>query len=528
MDSSKIEKLRIAANQFYLNKYMDLPEMDDADYDPLKDEYTAEGGSVFDLVEWEDDMKRPHKPLPKVEKEQVGDNNLENAVENWIARRNINKKKSHRNYKYDGSSIIACYNEKGQLQSILGTPDCDICIDRTKNCFNMFPHQVTPGIECIQGEFLVDASVYGQKARNKANGLLNSKDMIKELENEGFIRVYQMRFYDGNWSYERLCKELDALPILAKDRKRPTLFNGGIRDEVKFDAYFAPAERIDTATDSIIVEKGWEIDDDLVTDEVKFQVDGIVLYYANPDSYPSPSQSGGYYAFKFYFTEYAVTTITEIVWNKAGSGSWQPKLNFEPVVLNDKNIGQAASGGYPNLVGSKMGKGAKIKVILANMTIPKVIEVLEPSEDYQIPTCGCGRKLNPDTDLFGSGLKCTELDCSQRYEDRVNTFDWWFRYRSEQNPDLDKLSIMKSDMFGVIDLAFNIDRWTSKGRLKDKSLVSEDIYSELHDLLTAAHNSIEVKIWMESHFHFPGLCQSILDINYVTADRILTELFNSI
>lgn len=524
MDSIKIEKLRIAANQFYLNKYMDHPIMEDTEYDPLKDEYETEGGSIFDLVEWEDDMKRTHTPLPKVDKEQVGDNNLENAVENWINKHNIDKKESHRNYKYDGSSIIAYYNEKGQLQKILGTPDCEICIDRTKNCFNMFPHQVTPGIECIQGEFLVDASAYRQKARNKANGLLNSKDMIKDLENEGFIRAYQMRFYDGNWSYKRLCQELDALPILAKDRTRPCdLVDGQVVVDTRFDAYFAPAERIKTATDSIIVEEGLKIDDS-VTDDVKFQVDGIVLYYENPDS----NQSGGYHAFKFYFTEYAITTVTEIVWNKAGSGSWQPKLNFEGVVLNDKEIHQAASGGYPNLVGSKIGKGAKIKVVLANMTIPKVIEVLEPSEDYQIPTCGCGRKLNPDTDLFGSGLKCTELDCSQRYEDRVNTFDWWFRYRAEQNPDLDRSSIMKSDMFGVIDLAFNIDRWTPKGRLKDKSLASEDIYSEMHDLLTTAHNPIEVKIWMESHFHFPGLCQSILDINYVTADKILTELFNSI
>lgn len=522
MDSIKIEKLRIAANQFYLNKYMDHSIMEDAEYDPLRDEYETEGGSIFDLVEWEDDMKRTHTPLPKVEKEQVGDNNLENAVENWINKHNIDKKESHRNYKYDGSSIIAYYNEKGQLQKVLGTPDCEICIDRTKNCFNMFPHQVTPGIECIQGEFLVDASAYRQKARNKANGLLNSKDMIKDLENEGFIRAYQMRFYDGNWSYKRLCQELDALPILAKDRTRPCdLVDGQIIIDTRFDAYFAPAERIKTATDSIIVEKGLEIDDS-VTDNVKFQVDGIVLYYENSAPYPDSSQSGGYYAFKFYFTEYAITTVTEIVWNKAGSGSWQPKLNFEGVILNDKEIYQAASGGYPNLTYMKMGKGAKIKVVLANMTIPKVIEVLEPSEDYQIPTCECGHKLNPETDLFGSGLKCTEIDCSQRYKERMEALNNWLIDRKSKDDSTTAEYLAENEVFILLDFALNIDRWSASSKANDKGMTKDEYYSELVHL----NSPEEFKDWMYKRFYLPGLCASILEISYLTAYKVIKEFIN--
>jgi hypothetical protein len=325
---------------------------------------------------------------------------------------------------------------------------------------------------------------------------------------------------------------------MARDRNRPyDVIDGQLVYDQRFDAYFAPAERIITATDSIIIENGWEIDDDLKTDEVKFQVDGLVLYYGNPwSSQDTVFQQGGYYAFKFYFTESAITTITHVVWNKAGSGSWQPKLNFEPVVLNDKNIGQAASGGYPNLSGCKMGKGAKVRVILANMTIPKIIEVIEPSEDYEYPVCSCGHVLDPKTDLFGTGLKCTELDCSQRYEDRMNTLNWWFNDQMSKDPELTIKSIITNDVFGFLNLSLNIDRWDSKGKRKanassevpleeslDEPVEYKSSVELLNELIDHLHDPIEFRDWIINNFHLPGLCQSILNINYFTAYRVIKE-----
>jgi NAD-dependent DNA ligase len=521
MDSSKIEKLRIAADKFYLNKYPEVPEISDKEYDALEAEYAAEGGSVKSLVSWEKGTKVENKLPIGLNKVAVDDNNLGKAVENFILERTLAAR--YLNFKYDGGSIIGFYHN-GRLQEVRSTPDEAFGIIRTKVFWNIFPHEIEDkSIIAIQGEALVDWTVYGQKARNKANGLLNSVNQDEEAERELFVRVYKVYFTDQDadkecYNYERTYNALKSLPFVTRNRER--LGEDGELHTV-FDLVFAPAwmftpDACPTTplTDIVREYNGHEFHD-------KFQVDGVVLYAA--------SDSGDLVqGFKFYYTESAITTITNVVWNKAGSGSYQPKLNFETVILNDKNISQAASGGYPNLQAMKMGRGAKVRVILSKMTIPKIIEVLEPSEDYQIPVCECGHQLNPDTDCFGSGLKCTELDCSQRYKDRLDTFNWWIPYMIEQHPDWTESDLFRNDIFGVINLAVNIDRWDSNGKRKDKEESSEYLFTDLKELIEVPHSPHDFKVWMESHFHFPGLCQSILDINYLTADKVLKYIFDKL
>lgn len=505
MNSEKLERLKVAANQFYLNKYTDLPTMSDAEYDSLSNEYASEGGSVYDLVEWENDLKRPNKPLPKVEKEQVGDNDLERAVMKY--KHNYNITKSYLNYKYDGSSIIAYYDESGKLKYILGTPDCDICMDRTKNCYRMFPPYVTPGIECIQGEFLVDAEVYGQLARNKANGLLNSKDMTDEVLNEGFIRVYQMRFYDGNWSFDRLESELNKLPAWIKTRVRPSrnTVTGEIENLPREDLIFGTAEVINAPKDAIITEEEYWVDDDYCSDPVQFQVDGVVLY-----------SERGYHAFKFYYTEYQITTVKGIEWNRQSNGGWAPKLRLEPIKLNGKSIARCATGGVPNLIGMRMGKGAKVKVILSNMTIPKVVEVIEPSDNYEFPICECGYQTTKE-DIFGSGVKCQSEHCSARQEIFSDA-------AKDLIGDSSFEDILNSRVFDLLDRLLQVDRVSLKSKFS--RIITED------KLVNAVKNSIindDEDLFYElldRHFHLSSLARSIMHANRGVAFDVLKQLNN--
>lgn len=506
MDSIKVNKLRIAANQFYLGKYLNYPTISDKEYDTLVAEYESEGASVKDLVEWEIDMKKTHTPLPKVAKDQVTDNNLKKAANKYLTEHALAHKfqgafKSYINYKYDGSSIIAYYNEQGKLYQILGTPDQSICCDRTRNCWSMFPHKVTPGIECIQGEFLVDAGYYGQLARNKANGLLNSKDMIDELESEGFIRVYQMRFYDGDWNIERLRSELNKLEVITTNRTRRTTPNEAAK--LCWDKVFGPAEElVDYPTDSIITEQTYDYT------PVQFQVDGVVVY-----------STDGYHAFKFYFTESAVTKVKSVNWILQDNGGWAPKLSIETVTLNGKSISQVASGGAPNLMYMRMGRGASVRVILSNMTIPKIVETIEPSEDYQWPVCECGYQTS-EKDIFGSSVKCGAKDCDRRFR------QWYTPMKQYMDVNIgksDRQYYFVTRFFSLINQAFNIDRWDAKKQFKlENSKLSESImifYDNLRD-----DNELVVKELMTILFNHTDLTRRLLDTNFHVGYRVLREL----
>lgn len=512
METTIIERLKIAANQFYLNKYLDQPTMTDEEYDALVRQYEAEGGSVKELVEWEKGV-RVQNTLPiGLSKISVSDNNLSLAVKDYLESHGIVN--YYLNFKYDGGSIIGFYKD-GKLQEVRSTPDEAFGIIRTKVFWDIFPHEISnKDIIAIQGEALVDSSVYGQLARGKANGLLNSVNQDEEAASELFVRAYKVYFKDNSeYDFDQSCEALKSIPCVVRTRNRRQ--TDGSYAEVE-DLVFSPSinfSYMNCPQDALTSVSNFHTGKEYIDN---FQVDGVVMYFKLENG---ASQVLG---FKFYYTESAITTVTNIVWNKAGSGSWQPKLNFETVVLNDKNISQAASGGFPNLQGMKMGRGAKIRVILSNMTIPKVIEVIEPSEDYQIPTCECGHKLNPDKDLFGSGLKCTELDCSQRYAERYESVTNWLKWRSEQLQISDQEELLKADVFGFLNCCLNIDRWDSKSRCNGGKS-SLDIYNEIIENLPT-WTADDFKLWVENRFYLPGLTHDILNICYFTAFKLIKHI----
>lgn len=388
MDANSIELLKESANRFYLNKVInpEIESITDEEYDKLRVQYESETKlSVKDLVEWDDDISFQHKPLESLDKSAYMPNEIKETIKNDLTGINLYTI----NYKYDGGGIRAYY-KNGLLYKVMSTPDEKFGIDRTKSYFNLFPKRVNPEIESIQGEVVVDYLDYGQKARNQANGLINSKWKQEDVENQALIRVYRLTFHNHkDWDYEFHRKMLDEL-------KNQVIVRNRGEEYVKV---FDVAESLDI--DQIPSEP-------LVTSPSgdRIQVDGIVVY--------TPEWIFGY---KFYYTESALVKVNKINWNyRSENGTYAPVLEFDTVTLNDKEISRCSANGAPKLIASKMGVGSVVRVILAKMTIPKVIEVIEPSEDYQFPKCECGYQLG-EKDILGSSLKCGNLDvCSVRYE----------------------------------------------------------------------------------------------------------------
>lgn len=492
MDATLVEKLKLACNQFYLGKDLDKGLMSDKEFDELRKIYESENGSVKNLVDWDTDITMENEPMEALDKSIAGDNNLSNAVDNYINSEEITE--FYLNYKYDGSSIKAYY-KNGKLEKILGTPDVQFGFLRTKAFWNLFPHEVDPAIKSIQGEVLVDASVYGQLARNKANGLTNSKWKDDEVESEAFIRVYNIQFTDGNWSFDRNKAFLNSLPQIKLSRERR---DANDKLQMHEDIVFDVAEKfgmLSAPKDSIIIES---------ESNTHFQVDGVVMYSLK-----------GVHGFKFYYTESVVTTVEEIEWIHQVNGSFVPKLRLDPIELNEKYIQRVASGGVPNMINNKMGRGAKVRVILANMTIPKVIEVLEPSEDYQFPKCTCGYQLS-EKDIYGSSLKCQNLDevCNSKLlnwipamgvdmlaEDaemiKSCTFEDYFRY----------------GFFWFMNFLY-IDRWDSHNKFKfeDNTPEHKQVVEDILKLIDSQDDK-KFKELFEQNWYFSELNWCTMNIN---------------
>lgn len=490
MNFKEIEKLKLAVNQFYLGKYLDQPGLDDIEFDLLRTEYESTGLSIKDLVEWENKMTLRNLPMTSLNKSIVGNNDLKSAVKDYVK----DFDRYHINLKYDGASICAYY-DRGRLRKILSTPDAKFGIVRTKSFWNLFPKNLEDtSIIYLRGEVVVSHAKHGQLARNIANGLTNSEYKEVEVSKEAFIRIYEIGFKDSmEFDYDRLDYALKNLPTLY--RQNPD----GSSDTMFESAYQLSLDEI--PTDTLVSLRNGD----------NFQCDGVVVY-----------SNKGIKGFKYYFTESAITIVNNINYNFQSNGSYSAVLNIDRVTLNDKSINNVSSNGIPNLISMKMGKGAKVRVILANLTIPKIIEVLEPSENYQFPKCSCGYQMD-EKDIFGSTLKCgNTVNCERRSLAWTNESNYQLINRLRINPEL----TLFNDMLNNFDWWMNIlhiDRWTASSKIY-KGFTKDMLISDLSETIIGNDCDKFERVILNG-FYFSGLNKRLALRNINTAFHVMRELY---
>lgn len=477
--------LAVLANRFYLNLPIsnnpEVPQVSDKEYDELVKKYEAETGkSVKSLVDWDEADKIEREPIEPLIKEKFDPEEIREVIGDTYK-----DKPCRITYKYDGCAIEAEYTREGKLKRILGTPDESFGFIRTDKFWDFFPHQVTPGIHRIFGEVLVSAKQYGQLARNKANGLCNSKYLAEDIKREAIIRVYNMHFYDEGYNYERLLKELEKLPVITRivEGKKVAVFD------------IAEALTADDVTGKPIITEHRGYDE---CEEQVLQVDGYVGYSAD-----------GPLGFKMYYTDYQDVTVKSIDWTyNWDNGSYIPTLTFEPVIINDKTIQRCATGGVPNLINRKMGVGSVVRIILSGGTIPKVEKVISEAEDFQYPVCECGYQLS-EKDVLGSVLKCGNPECSLKlevYRDEIRSHLGWESYEdwNEERTETavfwkrneNKLQdVYDADPFFLIRL-LKIDRFKPEDRVNE--LDEEELAFRAVDLVNKGVELPEIEEYVKN------------------------------
>lgn len=392
--------------------------------------------------------------------------------------------------KYDGTSL-ALY-----LDPTTGTPKKIVTvgnlnldnfgIDQTWKLINFVPRKFPLGIVAIQMEAVIDTTRMTEdpeRARQKANGLINSKYCDDEINNLLTLRAY--RYYTDNSN--------EGLELRNKDYREVIRSFETIISPIDGHVLFAPADI--WTLDELANYPGYTETDQTVTSNGTFLNDGWVIYNKFGICQGALKFSGAGKS-----TELIKTRVQSIQWNSQvskGKDSWSANIIIDPVVIKGCTVRKPSAGSVGKVVKKNITPGAEVSVILANSTIPMVGEVLSPGNgDYQWPTCSCGYTMS-EKDVYGSLLKCGNTMCSERYgrmvsylsslgnisELNLNTFLVIDRFKWEDT-DIDLTKLLKfietNDKSGYYEYLKSY--LTTDLQIRNLNLVWESSYMSLWNL----------------------------------------------
>lgn len=312
------------------------------------------------------------------------------------------------NLKYDGTSLALYLDPKtGKPLRIVTVGNLNLSnqgIDQTWKLINFVPRRFPKGIVAIQMEAVIDTTrmtdLDTDKARQKANGLINSKYCDAEINNLLTLRAY--RYYTDDSEFGRQISEMSYIEVLRSFNTVLSPIDGHI--------LFSPA---DTWTlDELKVYPGYTETDKTQTSTGTFLNDGWVVYNNKGICQGALKFSGA-----GENSELIKTKVLSIQWNSQiskGKDSWSANILIEPVTIKGCIVKKPSAGSVGKLVKKNITPGAEVSVILANSTIPMIGDVFSPGNgDYQWPKCSCGYQMS-ESDVYGSLLKCGNPMCSER------------------------------------------------------------------------------------------------------------------
>lgn len=426
----KFRTLIEACKRYYVDS---LPTgLSDDEYDLLEAQALEEGFSVRDYVfeRWMKGKKTMNHYITKFKKQKVVGCSMLDAMQKVDPNHEL-----YWNLKYDGSSIAIYLDGEGHPQNIVTVGNLNttsLGVDQTWKLLGHLPTQFPKDIMAIQCEALIDTERWkgqAERSRQKANGLINSKDMADEVDNYLILVAYRYYLKDGSVMSDYR-EELGKIPVKTSEK------DGHIM--------FAPATTWTLKELEEIGEEGYTETDLTKTPLGTFLNDGWVAYSKDGVCQGALKFSG---AGKGDIT----TTVRGIQWNDQtpkGKDSWSANVLIDPVLVRGVEIKKPSAGSVGKLVKERITKGAEVTIILANSTIPMVGQTVKAGGgDYQWPTCSCGYQLS-EKDVYGSLLKCGNPLCSQRVS-RMKKY-------LESLPSLDSLDL---GPFLVIDRF----KWEGKG-----------------------------------------------------------------
>lgn len=342
-------------------------------------------------------------------------------------------------YKEDGITLVATYDQ-GRLTKLLtrGNGEIGSNITYLKNAVNGLPltikekeHLVVRGEATISyADFdLINLTIEAEdekyaNPRNLVAGTL-ALDNVEKVKSRkvlfsAFTLVYTEKDIPG-WG--------DRMDFLENNG-----FN--VVDREKTDAEHLPQ----------VVERWTE---QVEAGKVPMPVDGLVIVYDDTVFAAEGSVTGhhatrGGLAYKWADVS-AISELEYIEWSCAASVI-TPVAVFKPVQLEGTTVSRASLYNISELERLKIGQaGTKIRCIKSNKIIPKIVEVIDPVGQFEIPehcpTCGAPTEILTGEFSGTKTLRCINPDCPAK------NLQKYARFVSRQGMNIEGLSIKTINKF---------------------------------------------------------------------------------
>jgi DNA ligase (NAD+) len=185
------------------------------------------------------------------------------------------------------------------------------------------------------------------------------------------------------------------------------------------------------------------IQNDLLAD-IDYPVDGLICDVLGDDIRAHMGATTHHYRWQIAIKtkgETAVTTVEGVVWQVGRTGNVTPVMEVSPVKLSGATIRRVTAHNAGLVKKSGIGKGAEIEIIRSGEVIPKLVTVISPSANVELPeNCpACGSGLTWQNDF----LKCGNPLCPAQMEQRLVH---WFK------------SLGNADWFGIKTVKKMVDK----------------------------------------------------------------------
>lgn len=359
--------------------------------------------------------------------------------------------------KYDGSSVI-CYYENGIPYKVVtagGMNKNGQGVDQTWKLLKYFP-DIDSRIKSLHCEVLVKMEHgFGEKSRQKANGLVNSTkdEMLQDVED--YINIRAFRYFT----------DYDGLDYIETIRSLPEVRNQN--GDIKFAPGCCMTFNEIFGLDSPYSLSPKELDSDVLeTSTGTFLIDGWVAYTKSGEVIKALKYKD---AGRGEFSK-----VIGFKWNNQSDGkgngkdSWSCNAIIDPIEVRGSLVTKPSCP-VNKIIKDGLGIGSLVSVILANSVIPKVDLVNTKSSEVNLPTCSCGTLITLDS-VFGNNLKCPNPDCSYRYDN----MSWYL-----EDGGMDKFLLGYKDEFtnlSYLNGLFKIDRFKFEDKIKNRGFIN-DLYT---------------------------------------------------
>lgn len=154
-----------------------------------------------------------------------------------------------------------------------------------------------------------------------------------------------------------------------------------------------------------------------------YPTDGIIITVEDNDVRSVLGSTGHHHNWMLAaktVSEIAETKVEGITWQVGRTGRLTPVVNITPVEVSGAKISNVTAHHAGNVIAQRIGKGAKISLTRSGEVIPKIIEVISPAVEVEIPTqCSC---CGEDVEMQKDFLVCNNLKCHDRATARLNHF----------------------------------------------------------------------------------------------------------